>query len=110
MNPAIFDAAVLAAVQRLIPSERVHAYLQDLDRDHRLLTATAATETSLQSQAHKIGSQAGQLGLTRMSECARTLENACRAGLAPAAALLQCRAAADDIRLFALPAAGLPAD
>jgi hypothetical protein len=45
------------------------------------------------------------LGLMRMSECARQVEDACRAGTGPAAALLHCRDAAADIRLYALPIA-----
>jgi HPt (histidine-containing phosphotransfer) domain-containing protein len=56
-----------------------------------------------------IVSQAGMLGLTRLSEYARDLEDACRAGAAPQAALIQLRAAAGDIRLYAMPAAGIAA-
>lgn len=97
---------MLAVVQRLVPHERVHRYLRDLDRDYSLLFAPDSTGTSLQAQAHTIISQAGMLGLTRMSECARALENACRSGAGPAAALLDCRAAAGDVQLHAMPAAG----
>ncbi|MGI8706407.1 MAG: Hpt domain-containing protein [Sphingomicrobium sp.] len=101
---------MFASVKRLIPLERLHGYLRDLDREYLMLFDSAATGTSLQSQAHKIVSQAGMLGLTRMSECARTLENACRSGAGPAAALLECRAASEDVRLYAMPAADAPAD
>ena len=110
MNPAIFDAEVLAEVQRLIPRERLHVHLRDLHREHLVLVRSAATDTSLQSQAHKIVSKAGMMGLIRMSDCARALENACRSGARPAAALLQCRAAAGDVRHYAMPAAADPAD
>ena len=75
-DPAVFDASVLAAVQRLIPAERLQVYLRELDRDHSMLVDSAVTDQSLQSQAHRIVCQAGMLGLTRMSECARALENA----------------------------------
>lgn len=108
-DPAIFDAAVLAATQRLIPPERLHAYLRKLDREHLALVNSAAADPSLQSQAHNIVSQAGMLGLTRMSESARALENASPSGTGPVAELLLCRAAAGDVWSFAMPAVGSPA-
>jgi hypothetical protein len=110
VDPRIFDAAILSAIQRLIPKPKVHAYLEELDREHQLLVGSSATEPALQSRAHNIVSSAGMLGLTRMSECARLLEDACRSGLGASAALLECRKAAGDVRLFALPSAGGPAD
>jgi len=59
----------------------------------------------LQGQAHKIVSQAGMLGLTRVSDRMRALEHACMAGDGAAAALSECREAAEDVRLYAMPAA-----
>jgi HPt (histidine-containing phosphotransfer) domain-containing protein len=106
LDPEIFDSAILAAFQRLIPSNRVHAYLQDLDREYLMLLESSATEPNLQSRAHNIVSSAGMLGLTRMSEHAKVLENACRSGTGAAAALLECGKSAKDVGLFALPAAG----
>lgn len=105
IDPAVFDAEVLAVVQCLIPPERVHAHLRELDRQLAQVVGLAASDPSLQSHAHKIISQAGMLGLTRMAECARALENACRSGEGREDALLQCRAAVEDIRLYAMPAA-----
>lgn len=110
MDPAVFDAAVLANVQSLLPGERVRKYLQELERDYLALVDSAPTEGCLQSQAHNIVSAAGMLGLTRMSDCARKLEDACRSGAGSADALVQCRAATEDVRLYARPAAGLPTD
>ena len=104
LDGAAFDATVLAAVQRLIPAERVQLYLRDLDRDYSALADSAVTDTSLQSRAHRIVSTAGMLGLSRMSECARELENAARSRAGQREALLQCRSAAGDVLRFAMPA------
>lgn len=68
----------------------------------------AVSDESLAQRAHKIVSQAGMLGLTRMSQCARVLEEACRAGDGQAAAQGECRAATGDIEQYAMPAAALP--
>ena len=106
IDPAIFDAALLAGVRRLIPPERLDRYLQDLDRQFLELVESASSDSRLEGQAHKIVSQAGMLGLIRMSDCARALEAACQSGGEPEAALRRCRAAAGDIRLYAMPAAG----
>jgi CheY-like chemotaxis protein/HPt (histidine-containing phosphotransfer) domain-containing protein len=104
-DPAIFDASVLAGVQRLVPIERVYEYLEDLDQAHMALIGGECNQASMQIQAHKIVSNAGMLGLTRMSECAKEMETASRTGVGVAAALKQCRKAAGDIRDYALPAA-----
>jgi len=45
------------------------------------------------------------LGLTRMSNCAREVEDACRLGVDKTAALDRCREAVKDVRLYAMPAA-----
>ena len=109
INPAIFDAKLMAGVRRLIPPERLRTYLHDLDRQFREIVESAAGRPDIESLAHKIVSQAGMLGLTRMSECARALEDACRSGSATEAAMAQCRGAIGDIQLYAMPAAGVPA-
>ena len=107
VDPAIFDAQALGAVRHLLPPERLTAYLHDLDRHFNVLADGASTDSALQSEAHKIVTHAGMLGLTRMSECARQVEDACRSGVGPADALRQCREAIADVRLYALPAANL---
>lgn len=105
IDRAIFDAETLAGVQRLIPPQRLHAYLRDLDWQFRLVVDPASSDATLLDQAHKIVSQAGMLGLTRMSECARQVEDACRAGSGRETAVLHCWEAIADIRLYAMPAA-----
>jgi HPt (histidine-containing phosphotransfer) domain-containing protein len=106
VDPAIFDARVLGVVQHLLPPERLQAYLEDLDRQFGVLVEITADDLALYREAHNIVSQAGMLGLTRMAECARQVEDACRSGAGPAAALLQCRKAIADVRDYAIPAAG----
>ena len=107
VDRTVFDAELLADVQRLIPPERLREYLRELDRQLQLLLEAAVSDESLAQRAHKIVSQAGMLGLTRMSQCARVLEDACRAGDGQAAALGECRAATGDIERYAMPAAAL---
>lgn len=65
----------------------------------------AVHAASLGQQAHKIISQAGMLGLMRLSRRARTLENACNAGAGIAEALRACCDAAGDIERYAIAAA-----
>jgi HPt (histidine-containing phosphotransfer) domain-containing protein len=100
---------LLAGVQRLLPAVRVRGYLLDLELQFEFLAEAEVSDLEIAHLAHKIGSQAGMLGLTRMSNCAADLENACRTGKRRQAAVLACRAALDDIRLYAMPAAGVPA-
>jgi len=103
IDSAVFDAEVLAGIQRIIPPERLREYLRDLDRQLGLLIESASSDDSLGKRAHKIVSQAGMLGLTRMARCARVLEDACRSGAGQAEALGECRAAIGDIELHAMP-------
>lgn len=109
LDPPLFDAALFGIVQRLIPLERLQVHLEELDRQILALADSAAGSPGLQEQAHKIISQAGMFGLMRMSDCARELEDACRSGAGRAAALLRCGAAAQDVRLYAMPAAAAAA-
>jgi HPt (histidine-containing phosphotransfer) domain-containing protein len=97
--------AVFGAVQLLLAPERLNAHLEDLDRQVAALVASTANSPDLQDKAHKIISQAGMLGLVRMSDCARELEDACRLAGDKAAALDRCREAVNDVRRFAMPAA-----
>lgn len=104
-DPAPFDAALFGTVRQLLAPERLNAHLEQLDRQIAALVDTAAGSPDLQDQVHKIISQAGMLGLTRMSDRARELEDACRLGVDKTAALARCREAANDVRLYAMPAA-----
>ena len=102
VDPAIFDALQFEMVQRMILPDRLRVHLDDLER--AMAALAAATGQVLQDRAHKIVSQAGMLGLMRLSDRARALENACQMGEGVAPALLECRAAADDVRRYAVPA------
>jgi HPt (histidine-containing phosphotransfer) domain-containing protein len=102
----IFDAAVFATVQDIIPAERLSVHLVSLVGQMAAMgRASAANGANLRDQAHKIISQAGMLGLMRLSRRARVLEDACIAGEGTVEALRECCAAADDIRRYAIPAA-----
>ena len=108
-DPAVFDQGLRMVVQRLILPERLHAYLRDLEEQLVTVLDCSDEDSTLESRAHMIVSQAGMLGLTRLSEYARELEDACRAGASPQAGLVHLRAAAGDIRHYAMPAAGIAA-
>ena len=104
-----FDPGLLLVVQRLIPPDRVRVYLEDLERQLATIAYCLEDDSSLEGRAHMIVSQAGMLGLTRLSECARAVEDACRSGAAPRRALAQLNAVAGDVRRYAMPAAGVAA-
>ncbi len=106
-DPPVFDQGLLVVVQRLIPPERLHAYLRDLEGQLVTVLECSDEDSTLEGRAHIIVSQAGMLGLTRLSDYARQLEDACRAGAAPQPALVKLRGAAGDIRHYAMPAAGI---
>jgi hypothetical protein len=100
---------ILLPVQRLIPPDRVKAYLEDLERQLATIADCQEDDPSLEGRAHMIVSQAGMLGLTRLSECARAVEDACRSGASLQRALAQLNAVAGDVRRYAMPAAGVAA-
>lgn len=94
-----FDEAAYRSVEEAIPAGRLSQYVEDLQR---LADAVAASPDDadpgpLIIDAHKIISQAGMLGLTRLSERARAVEDAGRAGTALGPALALFREAAPDI-------------
>lgn len=89
----------------MLTPERLALHLGHLDQQFGLLVSSAANDMTLQSRAHKIVSQAGMLGLTRMMQCAQALEGAMGSEAGQAAALLRSRAAVGDVQRFALPAA-----
>lgn len=104
-DPTPFDAALFKTVQQLIPPERLKVHLEELERQMLALADATPTSPGLRGKAHTIISQAGMLGLLRVSDCARELEDACRLGVGTAAALARCAEAAEDVRLYAIPAA-----
>ena len=106
IDPAIFDAALLTGIQGPIPPERLDAYLRELDQQFWAVANADPADPNIEALAHKIVSQAGMLGLIRMCECARQVEDACRAGTGRASAVHQFRAAVGDVRDYAMQAAG----
>ena len=89
----IFDTEAFDNALSLLSPEQVNKYLQDLELQVKSLADCADDDKSLQRQAHKIVSQAGMLGLMRVSNRALLLEDSCRTGRGQAEALESCRAA-----------------
>jgi HPt (histidine-containing phosphotransfer) domain-containing protein len=104
VGDGIFDPKVLAKVEALIPAERVQAYLRELDGHLSTIGNATVADPALHALAHKIISQAGMLGLLRVSARARALADACRSGQGQAEALLCFGEVAHDLRLYAAPA------
>jgi signal transduction histidine kinase/DNA-binding response OmpR family regulator len=101
-GPPAFDAATFAEVREMLPRERLAAHLERLAGDVELVTAGVSPDggaEALAASAHKIVSQAGMLGLMRLSERARAVEEAARGsgGEALETALGPFRQAALDI-------------
>jgi signal transduction histidine kinase/DNA-binding response OmpR family regulator len=100
---AAFDAMTFAEVREMLPPERLAAHLERLAGDVELVAAgpgADGTVEELAASAHKIVSQAGMLGLMRLSERARAVEEAARSGGAGEAldgALAHFRQAALDV-------------
>jgi signal transduction histidine kinase/DNA-binding NarL/FixJ family response regulator len=105
----VFDAAAFEEVQEAIPRERLLAYAEDLDRQVAGLAAADAGSdpAAIVERAHKIVSQAGMLGLVRLSERARAVEESSRNGGEPGSALQSFREAAKDVREQLIPRVGL---
>lgn len=92
-------------VRNLVPADRLNVHLDSLRSQVAVIKSDGGEDTaSLGAMAHKIISQAGLFGLTRLSRRARALEDACNAGGEILEALRACREAADDIELCASPA------
>lgn len=93
-------------VRDIIPPARLSVHLDSLSRQMAAIQQdTGASGANLGDRAHKIISQAGMLGLMRLSRRARALEDACIAGEGTVEARLACCEAADDIQRYAIPAA-----
>jgi DNA-binding NarL/FixJ family response regulator len=102
-GPPAFDPTTFAEVREMLPPERLAAHLERLAGEVEQVAvgpgADGAVE-ELAGSAHKIVSQAGMLGLMRLSERARAVEEAARsggAGEALDAALARFRQAALDV-------------
>jgi hypothetical protein len=101
-----FDAAVFETVRDIIPPARLIVHLDSLGLQMAaILRDSGANSAHLGNQAHKVISQAGMLGLMRLSRRARMLEDACLAAEGIVEALRACCEAAGDIQRYAIPAA-----
>lgn len=100
-----FEPATFDGVCEAIPPERLLGYVRDLDATVAAVAAASAAGdcAAIAGDAHRIVSQAGMLGLPRLSERARALEDACRAGDGIEPALASFRTAAGDLRTHILP-------
>ncbi|MDP8913556.1 MAG: ATP-binding protein, partial [Pseudomonadota bacterium] len=101
-EPAFVEATFLK-LRELIPAERLAKYLEALETDVAALSAAApggdAVEASaLQGTAHKIVSQAGMLGLIRLSKRAARVEDAYAEKNGVETALREFREAAADVQ------------
>jgi signal transduction histidine kinase/CheY-like chemotaxis protein len=100
VEEAAVDAATFRDVQSMLPPERLAAHVEGMEAHAAQLAATdpgRADVEAVAAIAHKLVSQAGMLGLHRLSERSRSVEEACRSGAGVAAALDAFRASAGDI-------------
>ena len=113
----LFDEAAFAEVREMLPPDRLRGHVENLSRDavavaeaaERLGRGSEASEGVTQAReivvqgAHKIVSQAGMLGLLRLSNAARSLEQAIRQDQDVTDVRDRFRAAAGDPALFLAP-------
>jgi signal transduction histidine kinase/CheY-like chemotaxis protein len=94
-----FDEEAFRSVEEAIPAGRLSTYVEDLQKLADSVSAASPGDdpSPIIMDAHKIISQAGMLGLMRLSERARAVEDAARAGTALDQALAQFRLSAPDI-------------
>jgi CheY-like chemotaxis protein len=100
-----FDASVFASVQDALPHERLKEHVADFGAQLDAVAGASgeSDRTALRFDAHKIVSQAGMLGLMRLSGRARELEQAAAAddGIEPA--LARFREAVPDLERHIAP-------
>ena len=72
-----FDPDILHRLAELMPPDRVAAHLDDLAAQVEVLVGMDARDPRVAGLAHKLVSQAGLLGFTRLSDACRTLQEAC---------------------------------
>ena len=97
-----FDSATFAKVAEIMPPAKLAAHVESLDLAvEELAAATPDDDRRLvEAAAHKIVSQAGMVGLQRLSDRASRLEQACRDSDGIELALEAFRRAAADVRLI----------
>jgi CheY-like chemotaxis protein len=102
----VFDEPMFREIQGMLPPERLAGHIDALQRQLDLLTGAggdAADCLALKEGAHKIVSQAGMLGLLRLSASAREVEEACEAGMPGGPVLARFRNAAGDVSRYVSP-------
>ncbi|HET7816510.1 MAG TPA: ATP-binding protein [Sphingomicrobium sp.] len=102
-SPA-FDRAAFDRLAAVLPPERQRAFARELELEVAVLAASPldGDREALGEQAHRLVSQAGMLGLSRLSELAAEVEDACRSGGDLCSALARFTSAARDIDLLPL--------
>jgi CheY-like chemotaxis protein/HPt (histidine-containing phosphotransfer) domain-containing protein len=108
----VFDASAFREIQEAIPRERLLTYAEDLDRQVAELAAsdTGSDPSGVAERAHKIVSQAGMLGLVRLSERARALEETARDRGDLRDALGHFGAAVSDVQEQVIPRVAISGD
>jgi CheY-like chemotaxis protein/HPt (histidine-containing phosphotransfer) domain-containing protein len=101
----ILEEETFLEVQGMLAPEKLKSHVERLaEQASTLASRDPATEReTIEAEAHKIVSQAGMLGLARLSARARDLEEACRNGSNPDAALRIFKEAVGDIEHAVLP-------
>jgi len=90
---------VFARVSKLLPEAQIRAHVDALEACVAALAEAAANDVeAIEAAAHKVVSQAGMLGLFRLSDRASALEQACRTGTGVRHALKRFRLASGDVR------------
>ncbi len=109
-DEAAFDDTIFAEVEKLIPTARLSEHAGTLLADVRSLADALpdSDRARIQGLAHGIVSQAGMLGLARLSSRAAAVEQACETGESLAAELRSFRAASADPENHLLPRLSRP--
>ncbi len=104
-----FDEATFRDVKEMLPPDRLAGYLSAIEDECAWLSAASAEDDSkdIERAAHKLVSQAGMLGLMRLSERSRDVEEAARGGAGLGTALDRFRAATSDLTLLRKAFGGL---
>jgi CheY-like chemotaxis protein len=92
-----FDEATFKEVAEMLPPGRLRGHVDTLEQAVAALAGGADDSQALAAAAHKVVSQAGMLGLPRLSAAARTLEEAARAGAPLQAPMASFRARSGDV-------------
>ncbi len=103
-----FGEDVFARVRQLLPEAQLHAHVDALQASvGELRIAGPGDLQSLEATAHKVVSQAGMLGLFRLSARAARIEQGCRSGKGVRRSLERFREAAGDVGDYLRPNGGL---